>query len=318
VLIIVEGTDLAGKSSLVRDLTRRAMNLNVRVTAIHAGPPGLFVDPLDEYELALLPLRNAALDPGQLVLIDRWHLGELVYGPLLRGHSRLSAAQFEHIERFLDALGAVRIIIEPEGEDALRARYAARGDELLTLDQVLEVRRWFHQAAATYHWRLVTSPASDRVLTDLLVWAEVACVRVQCLLPFPGYVGSSTPILLLVGDEPNGHVPGTQPNPAFLPIGKNSGHYLIDSLLLGSNSIMRSSGQWGLANANDGTDVWALWDLLARPRVVALGNRCYATLSELKIPATPARHPQWVRRFQHARQAAYGHELLHADTVSAA
>lgn len=307
-LIILEGTDCAGKTTLADALEEQAHRLDVTVTRLRAGPPTPGTHPLAEYELGLRPYRDEILTPDRLILIDRWHLGELVYGPMLRGVSRLSAAQFEHLERFMDALGAIRVVVFPPSERALRARISARGDDLVTVDQAIEALRHFHALAVIHRWRQLVSPPDEEQLGNLLLSAAVARKTAARLAPFPGYVGSLTPLVLLVGDEPNGHVAGSVPNPAFMPWQYNSGHFLLDTIMA-TPALQPHVQPYGLANANDGTNVHELWDVLGRPRVVALGARAKAKLDELDVPATRVKHPQWVRRFGYRDQHLYGYSL---------
>lgn len=304
-LIILEGTDLAGKTTLAQHLTELASDLGHVVVNLHAGP--LEGDALETYELSLhRDLRGHAgrdpLDPNILVIIDRWHLGEMIYGPLLRGGAKLGAHQFTHVERFLDALGAVRVVVDADW-DEIQRRYAERGDALLTLTQITEVKAWYISKARQCRWRTVHSPFTHENVVELLMWATVENDRAQRTRSFPGYVGTSWPLLLLVGDEPNGHVAGTQPNPAFLPVYRNSGHILLEALHASGIS------SWGLANSADGTDLDALWRALGRPRVIALGRRADKCLKALSIPSVYVPHPAWVRRFDPHGIARYADKL---------
>lgn len=306
-LIILEGSDCAGKTSLAHQLSDAAFNQGINTTLMSAGPPEPGLAALDEYELLLRPLREHAVDPRHLVILDRWHLGELVYGPLLRGESRLSAVQFEHVERFLDAMGAIRVIVHPASENVLRARFAKRGDDLLSEEQVVAVWRWYLNAAQVYNWRQVHSPVTHVEVLDLLMWAAIGCTRAHSTIDFPSYVGSPQPTVLVLGDEPNGWRIGENPNPALMPYRRNSAHYLISAML----ANMPNRLGYGLANANDGTDVEALWQALGRPRVAALGKRCQRTLDASQVPYQAFPHPQWVKRFRYTDQLVYGHAVVH-------
>lgn len=308
-LIILEGVDLAGKSTLAGQLADLACDLGMRVHQLHAGRPR--GDALDEYELALhYGWRDAALDPHELVIADRWHLGERVYGPLLRGKTKLGAWQFMHVERYLDALGATRVVVET---DDLAERHRRRGDDLLTLDQVIEVARWYRSAALRHRWRRVHSPATDEDVRTLLMWAGVDNERAQHTRDFPGYVGPSWPLVVLVGDEPNPNgAAGPVANPAFMPYRRNSGHFLLEAIDEAGIS------DWALANSGDGTDLSRLWEALDRPRVIALGRRAEARLIAASVPHVYAPHPQWARRFAHGAHGAlhaYAGQLCSLATV---
>lgn len=91
-IVIIDGPDGSGKSTLAEKICQLT-----GAELIHASEPQRH--PLVEYTYQILPSEDYVL--------DRWHLGELVYGPLYRGGSGLSDAQFDAVEEYLDDLGAI-------------------------------------------------------------------------------------------------------------------------------------------------------------------------------------------------------------------
>lgn len=310
-LVILEGTDLAGKTHIAETFNRVVANLGRRVIRLNAGQPEPGVNPIDEYELALLPYLNEIYSIEDLVVCDRWHLGELVYGPKLRGVSRLTRAQYEHIELFLDALGARRIVVRPRSVSSLARRFETRGEELFTLADLVAIDRWYEQWVIRHRrWVPLRSPLGEYDIKHQLDMARISAQRARHLRQFPGYVGNDAPRYLLVGDEPNGYVPGTRPNPAFMPSTLNSGHYLLDAIIASNQPDI----YYGLCNANDGTDITALWNAIGCPRVVGLGQRAHAVLEELQIRHERLPHPQYVRRFRHGQRREYGSQIASTGT----
>lgn len=112
-IVVIEGPDGVGKTTLARayaDLTGARY--------LHASAPT--AHPLVEY---VAPLR----DDVDYVL-DRWHLGELVYGPIVRGKSGLTHQQSHAIEQMMIERGAV--LVHCNGPyDKIVARLRGRGDE---------------------------------------------------------------------------------------------------------------------------------------------------------------------------------------------
>jgi hypothetical protein len=134
-IIIFEGPDGAGKSTAIQHLIEEHLaegNLPETVQVWRAGPFPEGSNPWSEY---VLPLSVLYPSKDWLVLIDRWHLGELVYGPLLRGGSRLSLEQRAWIEGYLKTMGAVMIHLTASVEELTR-RLGERGDDLIKAEQL--------------------------------------------------------------------------------------------------------------------------------------------------------------------------------------
>src|ERR687897_2440373 len=79
-LVILEGPDGAGKSTLSRELAAslRAAYPADSISEFHKGPP--HHHPLVEYEQPLFHYRPGT---GRHIICDRWHVGEAVYPEVL-------------------------------------------------------------------------------------------------------------------------------------------------------------------------------------------------------------------------------------------
>jgi GTPase SAR1 family protein len=136
VIIILEGPDGAGKSTMIEELKRHYLMQIGRspesVQIWHAGPFPEGSNPWTEY---VVPISQLVATRDYLILIDRWHLGELVYGPLLRGQSRLSLAQRDWIDSYLKSMGAIMVYLKASIEE-LTARMTARGDDLIKAEML--------------------------------------------------------------------------------------------------------------------------------------------------------------------------------------
>lgn len=94
-LVIIEGPDKAGKTTLAKEITKR-----FGYCYSHFGAPG--PDPGREYADFLCKLERPTV-------CDRFYIGEQVYGPLLRGKSLISNLQKAVLERLCRFRGAVLI-----------------------------------------------------------------------------------------------------------------------------------------------------------------------------------------------------------------
>jgi len=319
VLIVLEGVDNGGKSTLAAALTREFGS--DRTLVWRQGPPPPDEDLVERYERPLLEpnVVQRCLSSSVLTVLDRWETGELVYGPLLRGGSRLSPGQALHVDLVLRSLGAVRVLVQPTLAQAVLDRYDGRGDDLVRRDQVTDIHAFYERHASTHGWyrgRADDEPDPYDVglwftllPRDLLAVADEAAVTARDLEAFPGYVGWRQPDVLLVGER-RGDGPGAYPAPwtnkAFTPLGKlGCSHWLLDALERSRTTRV------GLVNAYEpGVDLVRLHEILGGPRVVALGNQASHALSRLGLDHGKIPHPQWARRFKHNDHGWYSSRLV--------
>lgn len=300
-LILLEGVDGVGKTTFAQRL-RGAFPQPHQVEVRHCGP--LDRDPLDAYEQPLLSYR-----PGKPrhVIYDRHYLGELVYGPHFRGHSRIDEAVRLHIELFLMSRGALLIYLQQDDE-VLQRRTQERGDKMVDADDISVLRRRYEETRFwdSIHTAVVTDPDGDdtRNALDCAQSLERVAVRLN---PFTTYVGPTRPGVLLLGERTHhGEVA-----PALQPRGSTSGRYLLRHLepYVG----MPAEFQIAIANATQ-EDVRRLWLTLGRPSVVALGRVAAQVATEHEVPHGAVPHPQYVRRFHHAEGDAYARAIAEAAT----
>lgn len=320
-LIILEGPDCAGKSSLAGRLVDalRAAHPGDHVAYRHAGVPQ--DPPLEEYVEPLLGYRPGT---GQHVVCDRWHLGESVYPALTGRRTDLTEQVRVYVELFLRSRGAV-LVYCAASYDYLRDCGVARGDDQVELARIYDVGVAFNRALVASTVPRMTVDASDehadaadhaRTVGQVLGVAERLDRAARPLTPFVTYVGPPRPTLLLVGDRrgtPCHDLAEFGDWPAFAPGPGTSGTYLLTSLLLDELNV-RDHGvrlaDVGLANACDVDDVAALWHALGHPAVVGLGRNAQRALARVAVPHRAVEHPQYRRRFYHHDQETYARLLL--------
>lgn len=316
-LILVEGPDCAGKSTIIERIVRQiALATHDEPSWIlHKGPPTRH--PIVEYELELL-----TWNPAAHVVADRWHLGEVVYPAIMDRESKLDRAALSHIELFLAKCGALLVHCN-RGQWKLRECIQSRGDDYVTVDQVGALRQGFIESVSASLLPSVTLDV-DRGVTDGDVARVVRLARYHQrmtapLQQFVTYVGGPRPNVLLLGDVRKGHqdavLPGLDPAdvPAFVPFSATSGHYLFTHL----GPLTRN--QLGVANACDVDDVDALWDTLGRPYVVAMGTRAHRVVQRSRVSNFHhVQHPQYRRRFLHDQGAQYRDAIFNRQLAVAA
>lgn len=309
VLIIFEGPDLAGKTTLV-EATRRYLAAKYpadTVRVLHRGPPTQH--PLDEYVTPLLGYRPGG---GEHILCDRWHLGEVVYPAVTGRSSQLTKGVHRYIEMFLRSRGALLVHVTAS-PTVLTERFHDRGDDARTLAEVLAARELFDRHVQFSALPCVVSPPLLPLTVAGVADREERLAAPLLLLNLRTYVGHSSPFVLYVGDvractgvvclhKQLHSAQGT----AFMPYPATSGEYLLQALPLNPFA--------GLINVNDVDDPRQVASLVtARCSVVALGRLAQKTLTKLGVPHTAVPHPQFARRFHHHDVAHYAHLLSLRD-----
>lgn len=304
-LVILEGVDGAGKSHVAQWLAD-ALTLSGDVEIMHKGP--MTTDAITEYEV---PLEDYASGSGRHIICDRWHTGELVYGPLLRGTSRMHEHERRHIDKFLAVRGAIIVhVLAPENE--VRRRLGERGDDLITELQVPEIVDSYHDVFTRLGWNtpvvdlcLLGNDQADReTILEVVQTAARYEILTTGMQTFSTYVGPRTPRILLLGERQNvnksaGH------RAAFVPVSSTSGEYLFRALPFDIDVSC------GVANACE-EDVVSLYEALGRPLVVALGNESAKECERAEVPYGVVPHPTYVRRFHHGQADAYGRAIREA------
>lgn len=305
-LVIIEGSDCVGKSTLVQQLAERVAQLHPadQVDVWHAGPPTKH--PLDEYVTPLLdyrPLRD------RHVICDRWHLGESVYPTIFNRSTKFDLAVQAYTELFLRSRGAVLVHVDASSSD-VESCIDARGDELVNPSQASAILDAFRaRADASLLPTLVVEGLGDtRYDVEAITRRATTLDYVsRDLGRFTTYVGSRIPGTLLLGDVRHGHLKGdaTDLRSAFMPYGATSGHYLLSQII--RKYGYRALASVGIANACDDDDHEALWTILRKPRTVALGRQ-----AQKRTPWANVRtaHPQFSRRFRHGDGESYAREIF--------
>lgn len=307
-IIVVEGCDGTGKTTLVEKLrhaievheTKHQSTRSVRV--IHSGPPSL--PPLEEYEKSL-----RTYDPsGEHLILDRWHWGELIYGPIYRGATILGDAGLYHVDKYLDAVGAVMINLT-NPLDVIEERLSSRGEDYLQPEHVAEVLRRFDEV---FERSVLTEKhkLTDPTDTDVISAITLGYIREEYALqlePFGTYVGPRFPKFLLLGEKRKDPTWKS----AFVPNKATSGYFLLNAL---PRAVVRDSG---LANACE-ENVQELYETLKAPKVVALGKLAEKAVEASGVPYFAVPHPQYIRRFHNSRQQEYGQVIsrgLHGEEI---
>lgn len=163
-LIVLEGCDGVGKTYLAErlkaEINERTGSPSAQI--VHHGVP-TEDDMYVEYDL-----KRYYWCPGVAnVILDRWHLGEWIYGRLYRGGSQLGLHGVSVLDQALARAGALKLILD--APDAVVAeRLKVKGEDYLQVQHQLRVLSEYRMVAQHFAWLKVTSDLDPAILID---WA---------------------------------------------------------------------------------------------------------------------------------------------------
>lgn len=169
-IIVVEGPDFAGKTTLVKKLEKHHKSKGRTVSVVHTTQPDpdtklpLFVQYVDDIKYAI----NMQGDDG-VVIFDRLHIGEAIYGPKYRGTSQISELQMEVLDQLLTDIGALKVFVDTPDPDLLHRFRGERGEDFVTDEQSLldiaeEYRNLLANGANRLHGWIRWTNAYERML----------------------------------------------------------------------------------------------------------------------------------------------------------
>lgn len=139
-IIILEGCDGAGKTTLAENLKKIHEDRGAHVEIVHYGPPDESISVRETY---LAPIRKVALrHPSEnlVVICDRFAVGEIVYGEILRKNDRTVPEDFEYIFKTVhDNFDHVSLTYVRPDFSTISSRFNARGDDLITEAMLIDI-----------------------------------------------------------------------------------------------------------------------------------------------------------------------------------
>lgn len=301
--VILEGPDGAGKTTLAQDLVNHIPFLQIH----HEGVPER--RDLLQYYAALLIEKDDHV-------FDRLHVGELVYGPIVRGQEFLGGQLgLRLMKRLIVALDARVIYCLPEYEVAELNWRVKHSEKIEYVANVELYGRIYDRYAilslmddTTKHLVYNYKMFPPRTVREFVVS--------DSRVALPGVVGDPNKAsTMFVGDIAN-HP--TLDLPFFST--ENSSRYLYDCL----EDAGWSDDEHLMINAfkPDGypRDLISAWVWAGYPKVVALGGRASARLKHHAIPHDKLEHPAYWKRFHGTDTASYVNRLrgIRAQVLSEA
>ncbi len=286
-IVILEGPDGAGKTSLAQEI---AAIIDAEIH--HEGPPQ--TEELLQHYATLL---DDAFRTQEDVVFDRLHLGEAVYGPLMRGRSRIDELGMELLVKQIKTVGAVTVYCWPPFDRAFYNWKARHKTEYVPDENI------YRRVYDAYHTLMQLYPPD--FFWDYTKDSEPDLLQKifnQLPVPYlPGYLGPSNPKVVFVGETAN-HP--TLDLPFFSQ--DNSSQYFYKGMYAAGWRM----SEFGAINAQRPGNVLRmdLKDILEklRPAVICcLGQRAEKELQKANVrfgEIVRIPHPAYWKRF-HARES---------------
>lgn len=284
-LIIIEGADKTGKTTLAQEISKR-----LGYKYVHFGVPG--PSPADEYAKFLIDLKEPTV-------CDRFFYGEMIYGPLLRGRSLIKPLQRTVIERLCRSKSAV-LIHAKTPLAIVSERLRLMGDDIITQEKNEAAYEAFESLLATS-----SLPKLDFIgLRDgsHIKFIENQLSLFNIVIKAPSFLtGIGTidkPRVILVGDQLNKKVTWLN-----LPFDSGSSSTFLDDCL--RKSKIKESDIY-IVNSDTLIKeeiVWFYNNL--EVKVIALGNKAAERLEMFAANFKVIAHPKRWKRFFSSKPEEY-------------
>jgi thymidylate kinase len=129
-MIVLEGPDLAGKSTLASRLNEAIPGSRI----VHFGPPKQGEDLMRTYLSAIL---DAVTNPG-VTIFDRLHVGAYTYGKVMRQREDLDPSELDAVDVILDRYGSERLFVTAPWGTILE-RMKGREEDFVNEEQLRQV-----------------------------------------------------------------------------------------------------------------------------------------------------------------------------------
>jgi hypothetical protein len=297
-VIILEGADATGKTTLADRLVD-----SHGFTKVHTGVPKPKEDVFRSYTLTLWK----ALRSPEPIVLDRCYLGETIYGPVMRGASRLSETQLILLERLASANDVKRVITYNSLNGDMAQWRKKQDDYVDHYTHYVNIwnRYWsYQQGHSEYHKYSYHRPETflNLFTPGLRLPANV--------------IGSPQAKILIVGEQVNKKL--THTDWAFYSDKGSSGY--LNEALQWAEIPERDLAFCNALNVNDKPkDLDAIVAKLPNFKVaIALGRTAQKILFTQDVTYEQVDHPSYWKRFQHGKMDDYAQRLkdIHKEYCS--
>lgn len=160
-MIVIEGPDLAGKSTLCEELFKRIPQVTGRAPMVRH-----FTKPPDQFDRYW----GYAACVQRDVILDRFHMSQVAYRTMDGERTELTPFKYELVDATVSQAGGIVVVLCPSAK-VIEHRWHAMPStrqEMYSLGQVLRVRDVFRDICAKRH--LMTRAGEFKFKVD--IWVE--------------------------------------------------------------------------------------------------------------------------------------------------
>lgn len=311
-LIVIEGPDRVGKSTLARAINDEIERRGRRSMLLHRGAPAPNDIALLDYALPISTYAPGGSDFDERSMVcDRLHVGDLTYGPIYRGETRQTKAMVEYTDALIVARGGLRVYVTADCE-LIKLRIRAEGEDnsYLKIKDVEAIVNKYEQVCGAAGWKRVTT--TNWVLARgehvdaarLLVTMAQELERTARMIytASQDYIGPARPAaLMIMSDSDDTGANAAAALYSHLPhigimtpwndsVGESFINYVMDAGFLLSRDI-------GVVTPTNETDIRGLRRALGAPSIICFDDIAKMFLTNSRItPDAVIDHP-WVARY---------------------
>ena len=273
-IIVLEGSDKVGKSTLGRYLAEKYSAELVHFSAPKGDPYKEYMDFLDQ------------ADPSKNYVLDRFHVGELVYGELYRGKSKISLDQLWYLDLRLMSHQCILVHCSTDPETVKR-KFVEDGEESSKIEDVEAILSKFKEKVNLsllrkfdYNWQEGHLASLNVVISYIDNEPRLTKEELK------SYIGAPEPKMLFLGDTRNERL---KDKGVFE---SRSGKFLVKCL-----ERIGAFNNHAIGITNSDLLTKEFYEKLGKPKITCLGKKSLLRTTKMRLPAYHIQHPQWMFRF---------------------
>jgi len=169
-LIIIEGADLVGKTTVAKKLLKALPNSYYLKHGVRPKDNSRIErEKIKDVYAKILCEINSLFGPEENLILDRYYPSELVYSKLKRGYSAGEDEFFSQLEKAIDINVNYVLIYVYETEQVLKERFSSRGDDFVDMSDIIKIKVGYEEfLQSTSLTKIIRVQSSSLNIADLI------------------------------------------------------------------------------------------------------------------------------------------------------